>query len=64
MGWVLLVPQQDFITGIQLQAIVDDVVGFAGIAHQGDLVGADIELCRHQAAGPRQHVVEFATVVK
>ena len=61
---MVLVPQQDFITGLQLQAIVDDVVGFAGIAYQGDLVGADIELCRDQAAGACQQLVEFAPIVK
>jgi hypothetical protein len=35
---VLLVGHQDFITGLEVEAVGDIAVGFGGVANQGDLV--------------------------
>ena len=64
VGGVVLVPHHDLVARLERQPGVDDVVGLAGVAHEGDLVRVDPELRRRRLARGLEKGAELRAVRK
>lgn len=64
VGRMVLVPKDNLVTRFHGQAVVNRVVGFAGVADQGDLVGADAEVLSDFLPRRLQQVLKAGPVLE
>ena len=64
VGRMVLIPHHDLVARPERQPRVDDVVGLARVAHEGDLVGGDPQPDRHRLARRLEQRPELLAVRK
>ena len=64
VGRMVLIPEHDFVASAEVEPVVDDVVRFAGVPNQRDLVGLDTDLIRDGRTGTFQILLESGAILE